>query len=117
MRDARGRFTTGNTIASVGGRARAAALSPRRRKAIARKARRAMVRKHFAGDDQAQRKYLAELGRYVYEVQAGTFQPGSPLRTNTRHPGSIQEWRSRYYQLGLFAGQHLDVEFIHRRDL
>ncbi|MGL4559851.1 MAG: hypothetical protein ACRCV5_20330 [Afipia sp.] len=110
-RDDRGRFVTGNTIASAGGRARAAALSPRRRQAIARKGRRAMVARHFAGDDRAQRRYIAALGAYVYDQMAGAGRPGSPLRSIARHPGTIQEWRSRYYQLNLYYGTHLDVEF------
>jgi len=94
-RDARGRFMAGNQFARAGGQARAAKLSPRRRKTIARKARRAMVRKHFAGDDRAQRKYFA----------------GTPVPVRAAHPGPIQEWRSRYYQLDLLNDLHRDVEF------
>jgi hypothetical protein len=110
-RDSRGRFVAGNTIASAGGQARAKALTKRRRRAIARKARRAMVRRHFGGDDTAQRRYLAALGRYAYEVAAGSFLPGSPLRTMAQHPGSIQEWRQRYYQLDLYCALNKDVIF------
>jgi hypothetical protein len=106
-RDHRGRFVAGNQIASAGGQARAAKLTPRRRRAIARKARRAMVRKHFAGDDRAQRKYLAALGVWNSEkVFIGT-----PIPVRAQHPGPIQEWRSRYYQLDLLNGLHRDVEF------
>ena len=72
-----------------------------------------MVRKHFGGDVQAQRHYLAQLGIYNYEVMCGTFLPGSPLRTNATHPGAIQDWRARYYTPNLFAGAHRDVEFEH----
>jgi hypothetical protein len=111
-RDSRGRFQRGNQIAAVGGHARAAKLSKRKRRAIARKGYRAMVAKHFSGDTRAQRLYLADLGRYAYEVQAGSYQPGSPLRTSAQHPGPIQEWLSRYWQPGLLAGAHLDVEFF-----
>ncbi len=111
-RDARGRFAPGNQVSSQGGRARAAKLSPRRRKAIARKGYRTMVTRHFGGDQVAQRKYFGELGVYNYEVQAGTFRPGSPLRTPTRHPGPIQTWRARYYNLQLFVGAHLDADFF-----
>lgn len=110
-RDTRGRFAPGNSAASAGGRARAVKLSQRRRRAIARKGYRAMVAKHFAGDFRAQRMYLAELGRYVYEVQAGSFLPGSPLRTNCQHPGPIQEWLSKYWQPSLLVGDHLDIVF------
>lgn len=111
-RDTRGRFVANNLISSQGGRARARALTRRRRRAIARKARRAMVRRHFGGDDRAQRHYLAALGAYVYEVQAGAFRPGSPLRPNAAHPGPIQDWRSRYYMQDLFTGDHRDIEFM-----
>jgi hypothetical protein len=106
-RDSRGRFVAGNSIASVGGHARAATLTPRRRRAIARKARRAMVRKHFGGDDRAQRKYFAALGLWNSEkVFVGT-----PVPVRAQPPGAIQEWRSRYYQLDLLNGLHRDVEF------
>lgn len=110
-RDSRGRFTPGNSAASVGGHARAATLTPRKRRAIARKGYRAMVARHFSGDARAQRTYLAQLGRYAYEVQAGSFLPGSPLRTNCQHPGPIQEWLSRYWQPSLLVGDHLDIDF------
>lgn len=112
-RDARSRFIAGNHAASAGGRARAAKLTRRRRRAIARKGYRAMVARHFGGDRQAQRHYLAQLGIYNYEVMCGSFMPGSPLRTNATHPGAIQDWRARYYTSDLFAGAHRDVEFEH----
>lgn len=111
QRDARGRFAAGNTISAAGGRGRAAALSRRRRRAIARRGYRVMVRRHFGGDDRAQRKYFAALGAYNYEVQAGAYEPGSPLRPNARHPGPVQDWRSHYYTQDLFTGDHTDVDF------
>ena len=111
-RDSRGRFQRGNQIAAIGGHARAAKLSKRKRRAIARKGYRAMVAKHFAGDVRAQRRYFADLGRYAYEVQAGAFLPGSPLRPNAQHPGPIQDWLSRYWQPDLLHGPHLDVQFM-----
>ena len=111
-RDSQGRFTKGNAFAAQGGRARADALTQRRRKAIARKARRAMVRKHFGGDDHAQRRYLGQLGRYNYEVMAGvTGGLGLSVRRATAHPGPIQDWRARYYTEDLFTGAHRDVNF------
>lgn len=70
-----------------------------------------MVRKHFMGDSRAQRTYFAALGTYNYEAMAGTYTPGSPLRTTTRHPGTIQEFLSAYWQLDLLRGAHLDVQF------
>ena len=117
QRDARGRFAPGNRISSAGGKARAAKLSRRRRRAIARKGFRAMLRKHWAGDARAHARYWAEMGRFQYEVQAGALlpdgsrRPGSPLRTNALHPGPAQEWRARYYTDSLLWGSHRDVEF------
>jgi hypothetical protein len=111
-RDARGRFVAGNHASSAGGRARAIKLPARRRRAIARRGYRAMVRKHFGSDGRAQRQYLAQLGTYNYERMAGSFLPGSPLRTNASHPGPIQDWRSRYYTPDLFTGAHRDVQFM-----
>lgn len=70
-----------------------------------------MVRKHFGGDDRAQRRYLADLGAYIYERMAGAFRPGSPLRPNASHPGPIQDWRAEHYTQDLFTGDHRDVEF------
>ncbi len=106
----RGQFEPGNTLAKLGGQARAAKLSPRRRRAIARKGRRAMVAKHFAGDDRAQRAYFAELGAYNYDVAAGSYDPSSPLRPFAKHPGTIQEFLERRWQPSLLAGAHVDVE-------
>lgn len=117
MRDARGRFAPGNDLASAGGRARAAKLSRRRRRQIARMGYRAMVEKHFLGDFHAQHRYLGELGAYAYDVQAGAHLPGSPLRPIARHPGTISEWLCRYWQLELFAGVHLDVNFPNAKEL
>lgn len=111
QRDSRGRFVRGNSIAATGGHARAQKLSPRRRKAIARQARRRMVERHFAGDDRQQRAYFAELGRYAYEAQAGSYRPGSPLRTNVRHPGPIQDWRAQRMTFSLFDVLNQDVIF------
>lgn len=106
-RDARGRFAAGNHAASAGGRARAAKLSKRRRRAIARKGYRAMVARHFGGDSQAQKKFFGELGIYNSER---VFE-GTPIRVLARHPGPIQDWRARYYTDNLFAGAHRDVDF------
>jgi hypothetical protein len=110
--DSKGRFTKGNTLAQKGGRARAAALTRRRRRAIARKGYRAMVRKHFGGDDHAQRAYFAALGVYNYEVQAAvTGGLGLVVRRAARHPGPIQDWRAAYYTGDLLTGAHRDVNF------
>ena len=112
QRDARGRFAPGNTIASAGGHARAKRLTRRRRRAIARQGYRALVKRRFDGDANCQRAFLAALGAYAYEVQAHAFDPRSPLRPNAYHPGSIQEFRARFYQLDLLRGPHRDVDFM-----
>lgn len=114
MRDARGRFTTGNTAASAGGRARAAKLSRRRRRQIARQGYRAMVARHFDGDERAQRAYFAALGLWNSER---VFE-GTPVPVRASHPGPIQQWRATFYQLNLFDLSHNhDVMFTHRRDI
>ncbi len=108
MRDDKGRFVKGNSIAAEGGRARAAKLSRRRRRAIARKAYRAMVEKHFAGDFNAQKAYFAALGLWNSEkVFIGT-----PIPVRATDPGKPADFLARYWQLGLFKGTHLDVELM-----
>lgn len=69
-----------------------------------------MVAKHFAGDDQAQRAYIAALGAYAYDVQAGAYA-GGPLRPIAAHPGSISQFLERHWQPSLLAGAHRDVDF------
>lgn len=105
-RDTRGRFARGNQAARAGGLARAAALDADRRAEIARRARAAMVDRHFHGDDTAQRRYFAELGAWSYDQAAGAGRPGSPLRPIASHPGPIQDWIARYITRPLF-----DVDF------
>lgn len=51
-----------------------------------------------------------------YEVQAGAYEPGSPLRPNARHPGPVQDWRAAYYTSSLLYGDHIDVEFMEARN-
>ena len=113
MRDTKGRFTQGNPFAALGGRARAKKLSKRRRRAIARKAYRAMVEKVFLGDFRAQRQYFAALGRWNYEHMAGvTGGLGLSVRLATGHPGRPTDFLAGYWQLGLLAGEHLDLQFM-----
>ena len=84
-RDARGRFTTGNLLASSGGLARAAALTPERRSAIARAGWLALVDRRFAGDAQRAAAWLGALGAWAADqVFAGTpmYKPDV-----FRHPG------------------------------
>lgn len=108
--DSRGRFAPGNSLAAAGGRARAAKLSKRRRRAIARKGYRAMVRKHFLGDERAQRAYWAALGMWNSEkVFIGT-----PVRVRATDPGKPQDFLQHYWQLQLLNGAHLDVQYAGR---
>ena len=107
MRDAKGRFAVGNTFAAEGGRARAKTLSRRRRKAIARKGYRAMVKKHFLGDFRAQRAYFGALGLWNSEkVFLGT-----PIPVRATDPGKPTDFLARYWQLNLLRGDHLDIDF------
>ena len=61
-RDKRGRFLPGNSLASIGGKARAAALSPARRQEIARLGLVGLAKSRFNGDVKAARQYLVEKG-------------------------------------------------------
>ena len=107
MRDAKGRFLPGNTEAVAGGRARAAKLSRRRRRAIARKAYRAMVEKVFLGDYRAQRAYFGALGLWNSE------KPflGTPIPVRATDPGKPTDFLAHYWQLDLLRGEHIDVNF------
>ena len=113
MRDEKGRFTKGNPFAAEGGRARAKKLSKRRRRAIARKGRRAMVEKHFAGDDRAQREYFAALGRYnaMAVIPATWSTLGASVARAARHPGSPNDFLTVYWQGKLFDALVADVYF------
>lgn len=112
MRDAKGRFLPGNAEAAAGGLARAKKLTRRRRKAIARKGYRAMVKKHFLGDYRAQRAYFGDLGRWNYEQMAAvTGGLGLSVRLATHHPGRPTDFLARYWQLDLYRGDHIDVDF------
>lgn len=84
--DGRGRFARGNGWAAVGGRARAVALSPERRREIARAGWRALVAKRFGGDVAAARRWLGDLGAWASDqAYRGTFvyKPDA-----FRHPGT-----------------------------
>ena len=71
--DERGRFARGNGWASVGGRARAARLSPERRREIARAGWRGLVAKRFGGDVVAAKRFLGDLGAWASDqVYRGT---------------------------------------------
>jgi len=73
-RDSSGRFAPGNTVAPLGGQARAAALDPDRRKEIARMGGRrgfaVLVERYFKGDTAAAKAYIAERGAWAAEQTA-----------------------------------------------
>lgn len=111
-RDSKGRFTQGNEFASTGGKARAQKLSRRRRRQIARRARAAMVNRHFLGDDRAQRDYFAALGVWNYERMAAVdVGLGASVASATRHPGTPSEFMQRRYQMSLFNPLVAEVDF------
>jgi len=62
MRDSRGRFMTGNQFASIGGKARAARLSPARRKEIAIMGLKGLANKRFGGNIDVARNWLIKTG-------------------------------------------------------
>jgi len=109
QRDRYGRFTRGNHYAKRGGHARAAALSPRRRRQIAKQGWRGLVARHFAGDERAAKRWVGAMGAWHYDQMImdlyGAIRPAYP------HPGTPSEFRARCYQLYLLAGAHLDVNF------
>jgi hypothetical protein len=106
-RKRRGQFRPGNEFARLGGLARAASLSKRRRRDIARRGWDAMVAKCFLGDQIAAKHYLAQLGTWNSEkVFIGT-----PVPVRASHPGPIQDWLAQYWTPDLFTGAHRDVIF------
>lgn len=114
-RDSRGRFVKGNEFASAGGMARAKKLSKRRRRQIAKKARRAMVDRHFMGDDKAQREYFAQLGTWNYERMAGVdVGLGGAIAKATRHPGRPSDFMERRLQMSLLDPVLAEVMFWDR---
>ena len=108
MRDAKGRFVKGNTVAALGGRARAKKLSKRRRREIARQAYDAMVAKTFRGDYRAQRAYFAALGVWNSEkVFLGT-----PIPVRATDPGRPSDFLAGFWQLSVFDDRLADVVFM-----
>lgn len=82
-RDKRGRFISGHPWASSGGKARARALDPERRRAIARAGWRGLVARRFDGDSQRAREWLGELGAFASDagyraVGLGVFRDPGP---------------------------------------
>lgn len=73
-RDERGRFVLGNAMASVGGRARAAKLSPEQRSAIALMGFWGLVNKRFDGNKERALFWLSKVGFWGYDQPyVGTF--------------------------------------------
>jgi hypothetical protein len=67
-RDEKGRFVAGNQVARVGGRVRAARLTPDRRREIARAGWDALVKQRFDGDEEAARHWLGKLGAWASDA-------------------------------------------------
>ena len=82
-RDNLGRFVPGNTLASKGGRARAAALTPERRRQIARAGWLALVAKRFDGDASEAARYIGKVGAWAadapYRDTFPVFQHPGPM--------------------------------------
>ncbi|MEZ4684159.1 MAG: hypothetical protein R2932_59110 [Caldilineaceae bacterium] len=109
QRNANGRFAKGNTISKHGGKARARALSSRRRRQIAKQGWAALVTKRFGGDERAAKAWWGAMGAYHYDQQVldiyGAIRPAFP------HPGDPSDFRSRLYQTSLFDCQVREVAF------
>lgn len=109
VRNSKGQFTKGNPYAQRGGHARAAKLSPRRRRQIAKQGWASLVQRRFAGDERAAKAWVGAVGAYHYDQRIldiyGAIRPAFP------HPGDPNEFRAQRYQLGLLVGAHLDVNF------
>lgn len=67
-RDAGGLFTRGNPWASKGGQARAAALSPERRRQIAAAGWAGFVARRFGGDPARAAAWLGQLGAWASDA-------------------------------------------------
>lgn len=100
QRKANGRFAKGNTISRRGGHARAHALTPRRRRQIAKQGWRGLVAKQFGGDERAAKRWWGALGAYHYDQQL--YGIGWLMRGVFPHPGTPTEFRARLYQSNLF---------------
>lgn len=109
QRDKRGRFVRGNRISKQGGHARAKALTPKRRRLIAKQGWRGLVTKQFGGDERAARAWFGALGAWNYDQQVldiyGAIRPAFP------HPGTPTEFRAKLYQSNLFDAALRDVDF------
>lgn len=109
QRSRNGRFAKGNRISQRGGRARAAALSPRRRRQIAKAGWAGLVAKRFGGDERAARTWWGAIGAYHYDQQLFTL--GWIMRGVFPHPGTPTEFRAQLYQAGLFDQMLRESDF------
>ena len=70
-RDARGRFVAGNSFASLGGKARAAKLTPSERRQIAKNGFQALARQRFNGKRRKAAAWLFDPLGYQRQELAG----------------------------------------------
>jgi hypothetical protein len=84
-RDTLGRFASGNPYAGDGGRARAARLTPERRREIARAGWLGLVARRFGGDREAAARWFGELGAWATDA---IYRDRFPV---FEHPGPCPE--------------------------
>jgi hypothetical protein len=84
-RDPLGRFAPGNEYAGDGGRARAAQLSPQRRREIARAGWEGLIRRRFGGDREAAERWFGRLGAWASDA---AYRDAFPV---FQHPGPCPE--------------------------
>jgi hypothetical protein len=104
-----GRFAKGNTISRRGGHARAQALTPRRRRQIAKAGWAGLVQRRFGGDERAAKAWWGAIGAYHYDQQVMDIY--GAIRPAFLHPGEPTEFRARLYQTGLFDCLVSEVNF------
>ncbi|MCB0182652.1 MAG: hypothetical protein KDE31_00225 [Caldilineaceae bacterium] len=109
QRNRNGQFARGNSISKRGGRARAHALTPTRRRQIARQGWRGLVAKRFDGDERAAKLWVGAIGAYHYDQRLAGL--GWYLRPVFPHPGQPTEFRARLYQAGLFDPMLREPDF------
>lgn len=109
QRGAGGKFAKGNTISQRGGQARAAKLSPRRRRKIAKQGWAGLVQRRFGGDERAAKQWIGAVGAYHYD--RGLRGLGWYLRPVFPHPGDPSAFRAKLYQASLFDGLVREVDF------
>lgn len=112
QRKRNGQFAKGNTISRRGGHARAKALSPRRRRQIAKQGWAGLVARRFGGDERAAKAWWGAMGAYHYDQLVmdiyGAIRPAFP------HPGDPSEFRAGLYQTNLFDCLVREVDFYAR---